>query len=108
MHNKLAPSPDGLPRKPSMGGNTPNDNSANQATTVFREEIKQFLLTTSMRGVPRAAKADWRAIRWSWAITVILLLAMVIVNCYMLFSEYFAFPKATDVNVVYLEKGEGS
>ena len=65
---------------------------------VIKQEFERFCQTTSMKGIPRAAKAEHQGVRATWILAVILMVALASYQVTMLVLEYLDYPSYTITN----------
>ena len=62
---------------------------------VVKKEVGNFCQTTSLKGLPRAFKAEHKGTRVAWTLAVILMLTMACYQVTMLVLEYLDYPTYT-------------
>lgn len=77
-----------------------------QEAMVLRDELNRFCHQTSMKGVPRIVKSDYRPLRFAWVFFVLALLSVCIWQVTTLGVSYFAYPMTTTVREKMLYQGE--
>lgn len=68
------------------------------ARAVFKKELQRFCQTTSVKGIPRAAKAEHKGICVTWMIAVVMMLSLASYQVSMLIIEYLEYPTYTVTN----------
>ena len=64
------------------------NNNDNNRVDIVKHEVQKFFETTSVKGIPRAAKSSSNAVRFTWFIVVIICLTLAIWQTTVLIREY--------------------
>ena len=85
--------------------------SRKSSRTGLKSSLHNFAVSTSVRGIPRAAKADDNVLFVLWTTAVTLCSAVLLWNLFSMFSRYYSYQvvtniKEADYNVVSTENAQ--
>jgi hypothetical protein len=71
--------------------------SQKSSRTGLKSYLHDFAVSTSVRGIPRAAKADDNALFVLWTTAVTLCSAVLLWNLFVMFSRYYSYQVVTNI-----------